>query len=306
MAKIQQFLQEYLDSIEIELNRSKLTRRNYEHYLKRFLAFAKIQDPEDITLDLVRRYRLYLNRLEPRPGIALKRVTQQYHLIALRNFLKYLAKRDIKTLAAEKIELGKTQTREIELVEFEDIERLLSSPTGDDLKPLRDRAILETLFSTGLRVSELCGLDRGLAAIKRGEFSVRGKGGKNRVAFLAERAKDAILKYLSKRRDTDEALFIDIGRNYEKTYTRRENIRLSPRAVQRILKYYSAKAGIARKVTPHTLRHVFATDLLRNGADLRSVQALLGHSSVATTQIYTHLTDTTLKDVHQKFHGKHE
>jgi site-specific recombinase XerD len=301
-ALIQKLLLEYLDSLEIELNRSRLTRSNYERYLKRFFVFAKISKPEDITIDRVRRFRLHLNRFETRSGATLKRSTQQYHLIALRNFLRYLAKRDILSLAPEKIELGKIAERSIDMAEPEDISRLLIAPEGSGIKALRDRAILETLFSTGLRVSELCSLDRDPAAIKRGEFSVRGKGGKIRVAFLSDRAKAAINNYLQARRDTDSALFVDIGRNYEKTMRRSENLRISARAVQRLVKHYAAKAGISKRVTPHAMRHFFATDLLRSGADIRSVQALLGHSSISTTQIYTHITDKTLREVHKKFH----
>jgi site-specific recombinase XerD len=304
MRPIEKLLHEYLDDLEIALNRSRLTRRNYRHYLERFLAFAKIERPDQITIDLVRRWRLALNRLETSSGAPLKRVTQQYHLIALRNFLAYLIKRDVRTLSPEKIELGKSPERAIDVADPEDIERLLAAPKGAGLKALRDRAILETLFSTGLRVSELCRLDRDPAALKRGEFSVVGKGGKIRVVFLSPAAKEAISRWLAARKDTDDALFIEIGRNYEKTLSRVSNLRITPRSVQRIVKHYAAEAGIPKKVTPHMLRHAFATDLLRNGADLRSVQALLGHASVATTQIYTHLTDSTLRDVHRRFHGK--
>jgi site-specific recombinase XerD len=304
MRPIEKLLHEYLDDLEIALNRSRLTRRNYRHYLERFLAFAKIERPDQITIDLVRRWRLALNRLETPSGAPLKRVTQQYHLIALRNFLAYLIKRDVRTLSPEKIELGKSPERAIDVADPEDIERLLAAPKGAGLKALRDRAILETLFSTGLRVSELCRLDRDPAALKRGEFSVVGKGGKIRVVFLSPAAKEAISRWLAARKDTDDALFIEIGRNYEKTLSRVSNLRITPRSVQRIVKHYAAEAGIPKKVTPHMLRHAFATDLLRNGADLRSVQALLGHASVATTQIYTHLTDSTLRDVHRRFHGK--
>ncbi len=304
MTPIKKLLYEYLDDLEIELNRSRMTCRNYRHYLERFLDFAKISKPEEITIDLVRRFRLHLNRIQNRSGMPLKRITQQYHLIALRNFLKYLSKRDIPTLSAERIELGKALHRTIEIVELDDIERLLSSAEGDNLKSLRDRAILETLFSTGLRVSELCSLDRDMASIERGEITVRGKGGKVRIVFLSERAKQAISRYLQKRKDTDDALFIEIGRNYEKIFPRKKDLRLSPRSVQRIIKYYAMKSGIPKRVTPHMLRHAFATDLLRNGADLRSVQLLLGHSSISTTQIYTHITDATLRQIHQKFHAR--
>jgi len=302
MPDIKQLLREYLDSLEIEKGRSRLTARNYKFWLGRFIAFSKINDPKDITMDTVRRYRLYLNRLNSKKNYILSRRTQQYHLIALRNFLKYLAKRDITTLSADKIELGKTPERTPEIPEIEDIGRLIKTPAGNELKALRDRAILETLFSTGLRVSELCNLNRDLPAIKRGEFSVRGKGDKIRVVFLAPETQRALIEYLDKRKDADEALFIEIGRNYEKTLSHKSDLRISPRSIQRIVKQYAAKAGITRKVTPHTLRHAFATDLLRNGADLRSVQALLGHASISTTQIYTHLTDRTLKKVHEKFH----
>lgn len=304
MSRLQALLQDYLDYLEIEKNRSKLTRRNYEHYLRRFLDFTKISRPEDITIDLVRKFRLYLNRLEDSRGRPLKKVTQQYHIISLRNFLRYLARRDIPTLVAEKVELGKTASREIDLISEEDLTRLLESPAGRNIKELRDRAILETLFSTGLRVSELCGLNRDEPAIRRGEFSVRGKGERVRVVFLSERARKALEDYLKARKDTDEALFVEIGRNYEKTMRNRSLLRIGPRTVQRIIKHYAAKAGISKRVTPHMLRHSFATDLLRGGADLRSVQALLGHASVSTTQVYTHLTDKTLRDIHRTFHGQ--
>lgn len=303
MPSLNQLLQEYLDYLEIEKNRSRLTRRNYEHYLKRFASFAKINRVEDLTLDLVRRYRLYLNRLTDKRSRPLKKSTQQYHVIALRNFLKYLARRNFSVLAADQIELGKAPSREIDLIPPEDLERLIKSAAGNSLKAARDRAILETLFSTGLRVSELCALDRDTAAIKRGEFSVRGKGDRVRVVFLSDDCREALLNYLKRRSDTDEALFVEIGRNYEKTLQRRSSLRITPRTVERLVKQYSAKAGIAKKVTPHTMRHAFATDLLRNGADLRSVQALLGHASVSTTQIYTHLTDKALREIHRAFHS---
>ncbi|MBI1974921.1 MAG: tyrosine-type recombinase/integrase, partial [Parcubacteria group bacterium] len=233
MPSLYQYLQEYLDYLEIEKSRSRLTRRNYEHYLKRFLRFAKVSDPEKISLDLVRRYRLYLNRLTDASKKPLKKITQQYHVIALRNFLRYLAKRDIPTLAGERIELGRVPPREFELIESDDLLRLLRAPSGNSFKELRDRAILETLFSTGLRVSELCSLNRDHAALKRGEFSVRGKGERVRVVFLSDSAREALKSYLEKRSDTDAALFVEIGRNYEKTMHRRNFLRMSPRTVQR-------------------------------------------------------------------------
>jgi len=287
-------LKDYLDYLEIEKNRSVKTRVNYERYLKRFLEFAKISKPEQISQDLTRQYRLWLNRK------SIKKNTQNYHLIALRNFLKYLAKRDLKTLSADKIELGKQSERQVIFLENSELERLLNAPDGDYFKSLRDCAILELLFSTGLRVSELCGLNRDSINLKSGEFAVRGKGDKIRLVFLSETAKTALKNYLEKRHDVDEALFVREVKNPAKI----DNLRLTPRSVERLVKHYSAKAGLSKKVTPHTLRHSFATDLLMNGADIRSVQALLGHSNITTTQIYTHITDKQLREVHQAFHGK--
>ena len=294
---------QFLEYLEIEKNRSPKTIENYNHYLTRFINSAKVENPRDITEEAVRKYRLQLNRTTDERGKPLKKVTQNYHVIALRSFLKYLAKRDIRVVPAEKIELGKQEEREIIFLEPSELERFLQAPQGTSLSGLRDRAILETLFSTGLRVSELCSLDQDDIDLKRGEFSVRGKGSKIRLVFLSEQAKAAITSYLEKRGDADEALFIRVprGERFEKF----EELRLTPRSIQRIIKKYAVAAGIMGKnVSPHSLRHSFATDLLRNGADIRSVQALLGHSSVTTTQIYTHVTDKQLREVHQKFHGK--
>ena len=299
-------LTDYLGHLEIEKNCSPKTVENYDRYLKRFLGWAKIQNPEQISNELVRNYRLHLNRLAP----ALKKITQSYHLIALRNFLKYLAKRDIKTLTADKIELGKTGDRQIDFLENEEIERLLNSAANGSPQDLRDRAILEMLFSTGLRVSELCSLNRDSVNLKRSEFAVRGKGDKIRVVFLSDPAKTALEKYLKERKDVDEALFVRNGQRpyYAKASRGKqadsEDLRLTPRSIQRIIKKYAAKAGLIKNIHPHTLRHSFATDLLRNGADLRSVQALLGHANVTTTQIYTHVTDAQLKEVHRAFHAR--
>lgn len=293
-------LKDYLDHLEIEKNRSIKTKINYERYLKKFLGFAKVSKPEQISQDLVRQYRLWLNRQTFRqtqgkhPG--LKKNTQNYYLIALRNFLKYLAKRDVKTLAADKIELGKQSERQVIFLEEKEIERLLAAPAVAS----RDRAILELLFSTGLRVSELCDLNRDSLNLKSGEFAVRGKGDKVRLVFLSEAAKEAIKNYLENRKDADEALFIRQAKNPAKE----NSLRLTTRSVERLVKYYAAKAGIAKKITPHSLRHSFATDLLINGADIRSVQALLGHSNIATTQIYTHITDKQLHEIHKTFHAK--
>lgn len=296
---INTLLKDYLDHLEIERNRSIKTRVNYERYLKRFLEFSKISKPGQISQDLVRQYRLWLNRQ------SIKKNTQNYYLIALRNFLKYLAKRDIKTLSADKIELGKQSERQVIFLEENELERLLGAPNGNSFKSLRDRAILELLFSTGLRVSELCALNRNSINLKSGEFAIRGKGDKVRLVFISDTAKEAIKNYLEKIKGIiDEALFIRQIKNPANPPAGGENLRLTSRSVERLVKHYAAKAGLTKKITPHSLRHSFATDLLRNGADIRSVQALLGHSNITTTQIYTHITDKQLREVHSAFHGK--
>ncbi|OGD29838.1 hypothetical protein A2W39_00685 [Candidatus Azambacteria bacterium RIFCSPHIGHO2_01_46_10] len=300
---MERFLEDYLKYLEVEKNRSIKTMENYRHYLERFLLWAKIQEPKDITADLVREFRLYLNRLKDDSNRGLKKITQNYHVIALRNFLKYLRKRDIETLAPEKIELAKVALREIEFLEETELERLLNAPQGGGLSDSRDKAILELLFATGLRVSELCGLNRQSVNLKQDEFSVRGKGDKIRVVFLSETAKNCLKNYLDKRVDVDEALFVRVGKG-KNFFQKNADLRLTSRSVERIIKKYAAKAGIGKKVTPHQLRHQFATDLLRNGADLRSVQTMLGHSSITTTQIYTHITDKQLKEIHKKYHRK--
>lgn len=298
---------DYLEYLEIEKNSSQKTVENYNHYLRRFLDFAegkfKVRRPQDITLDVVRKYRIYLNRLKIDKDRTLRVSTQNYHVIALRNFLKYLTIRDIETLSADKIAVGKNPTRQIEFLTPEEVERLLSSAKGEDLASLRDRALLELLFSTGLRVSELVGLDREHLNLKRQEFSVRGKGDKIRIVFVSDTAKNALEKYLNKRMDIDPAVFVRMtkGLNVDADV---ESLRLTARSVQRIVKKYATKAGIVKDVHPHTLRHSFATDLLQNGADIRSVQELLGHSDITTTQIYTHVTNEGLKDIHRKFHGR--
>lgn len=293
MAQIENLLTEYLDYLEIEKNRSPKTRENYAHYLKQFLADTKIKSPADITDNAVRNFRIALARKD------LKKITQNYYVIAIRNFLKYLAKRDIKSLSPDKIELPKTPSRQISIVEYSDLERLLLAPNGSDLRSLRDKAILETFFSTGLRISELCSLSRYID-LERGEVTVRGKGDKLRVVFLSDRAKKALKNYLAKRPDADEAMFVSISKGKNPKILGR----IIPRAVQRLVNFYRRKAGIADHVTPHQLRHQFATDLLLNGADLRSVQSLLGHSNISTTQIYTHLTNKELREIHKSFHGR--
>lgn len=295
---------EFLEYLEIERGRSLKTVENYDRYLKRFLKFSNINDPKEITDDIVRGYRLYLNRGEGGKESGLGKKTQNYHLIALRVFLKYCLKREIKTLPAERIELARIGMRELDLISEDDLERLLSSPTGNGLKTSRDKAILELLFSTGVRVSELCSLNREhVENTKTGEFSVLGKGGKIRVVFLSGGAREAIKNYLGKRGDVDEALFVPMKVSEDKRANQATEARLTPRSVERIVKYYAIKSGISKKVTPHVMRHVYATDLLQNGADLRSVQALLGHTSITATQIYTHVTNKQLKEIHTSFHG---
>lgn len=289
---------EFLEYLEIEKGRSIKTVENYDRYITRFFIFAKISSPAHIKETTVREFRLHLNRQEGVAG-TMKHKTQNYYLIAIRAFLKFLRKRNIESLNPERIELAKVGARDLDLISAEELDRLMSAPKGTSLKSLRDRAILELFFSTGLRVSELCGLDRDLD-LSRDEFSVRGKGEKIRVVFLSPAAKRAIKEYLDKRADIDGALFAQMGKASKSA----KELRLTPRSVERIIKQHAIKAGITRKVTPHVIRHSFATDLLENGADLRSVQALLGHSNITTTQVYTHVTDKHLRDIHKKFHGQ--
>lgn len=309
--ELEQLKREFLEHVEIEKGNSLKTVNNYDHYLTRFFAFADISNPKDISDDKIREFRLYLNR---QPGVkvrgqqanTLKKNTQNYHLIALRSFLKYLMKRGITSLPPDRIDLAKIKERSLDLISGNELSRLLNAPVEniietdkkDDLvRRLRDKAILELFFSTGLRLSELCSLNSDLD-LSKDEFSIRGKGEKVRVVFLSDNAKEAIRNYLKLRKDMDEPLFIQYSKNGAK------GNRLTPRSIERIVKFYAIKAGISKKVTPHVIRHSFATDLLSNGADIRSVQMMLGHANIATTQIYTHVTDKQLRDVHKKFHSK--
>ena len=305
--KLSELKRQFLEYIEIEKGRSLKTVENYDRYLTRFLGFAKIEDPQKLSDETVREYRLWLNRLPAEPHAkagrtsreTLKKKTQNYYLIALRSFLKYLMRRGVTSLPPERIELAKVAERSLDLISTEELNRLLKAPTGNELPALRDRAILELLFSTGLRVSELCALPADIDLTKD-EMAVRGKGDKVRVVFISDSAKEAVRAYLKKRKDMDEALFANNGKHTGRGGSRR----LTPRSVERMIKRYGIKAGISKKVTPHVMRHSFATDLLSNGADLRAVQALLGHANIGTTQIYTHVTDSHLKEVHKKFHSK--
>ncbi len=302
--ELHKLTRQFLEDLEVGRGRSLKTVENYGHYLETFLHYSKINNPKDITDDVIREYRLWLNRRESGTVIGgrketLKKRTQNYYLIALRAFLKYLMKRDIPSLAPDRIELAKVPERSLDLITSNELERIIAAPQGESVKALRDRAILELLFSTGLRVSELASLPRDLD-MSRDEFSVRGKGEKVRVVFLSGEAKEAVKKYLAKRADLEDAMFINVGRNKNDN----EDKRLTPRSIERLVKHYALKAGISKKVTPHVIRHSFATDLLQNGADLRSVQMLLGHANIATTQIYTHVTDSHLKEVHKQFHNR--
>ena len=298
---IEEAKQQFLEYVEIEKGRSLNTVRNYDQYLTRFIDYTKLKNAEDITEKVVREFHLWLNRQlsDKKQKTTLKRKTQNYYLIALRSFLKFLAKRGIKSLSPEHIDLAKVGERPLDLISNEELNRLLNAPKGDDLKSLRDRAILQMLFSTGLRVSELCSLSRDVD-IDADELSIRGKGEKIRVVFISPEARKAVKEYLNKRADIDDALFIRMNREEAKG----GDMALDTRSVQRIIKQCAIKAGISKKVTPHVIRHCFATDLLSNGADLRSVQMLLGHSNISTTQIYTHITDSELKRVHKQFHNK--
>ncbi|MBI2263400.1 tyrosine-type recombinase/integrase [Candidatus Berkelbacteria bacterium] len=305
--KISEAIRQFLEHSEIEKGRSFLTIRNYQHYLERFLKFLeseeaekKIETAEEIDLETIRKFRLYLNRLGKE---GLSKSTQNYHLIALRAFLKYLASRDIKSLSPEKIDLAKTTEREITFLTSEEVEKMMeATEPSKNIIGLRDRAILETLFSTGLRVSELVALAKDQINLESGEFSVKGKGGKIRVVFLSPEAKEWLTKYLNKRTDGAVAVFVRHGRKKEILSTQTK-LNLTPRTIQRIVKYYAKKAGLTKDVVVHSMRHSFATDLLTSGANLRSVQQLLGHASITTTQIYTHITDPQLREVHQAFHG---
>lgn len=315
--RLEQLKREFLEHVEIEKGNSLKTVANYDRYLSRFLEFAKVSDPREITDDKIREFRLFLNR---QPGVkikgqqstTLKKNTQNYHLIAIRSFLKYLMKRDISSLSPERIELAKIKERSLDLISVTELERLLEAPfdilknsknKNSKIKILRDKAILELFFSTGLRLSELCSLNRDLD-LSKDEFSIRGKGEKVRVVFLSESAKKAIREYLKERTDLEESLFVQYSNSSVSKKTTKETNRLTPRSIERLVRHYAIAAGISKKVTPHVIRHSFATDLLSNGADIRSVQMMLGHANIATTQIYTHITDKQLRDVHKKFHSK--
>lgn len=292
---------EFLEYLEVEQNRSQKTIANYHHYLMRFVDFAGDITVDKITTELLRKYRLWLNRFKDVNNDELSITTQSYHLIALRSFFKFCVKNNVKSLAPEKVELPRVKRKQVTFLTPEELEALFAQPDTNTLIGLRDRTMLELLFSGGLRVSELVSLNKDQTSTKRREFMVRGKGQKDRPIFMSNSTAQWIDEYLSKRTDSSPALFIRYGGSHQQDNSG-DFLRLTPRSVQRIIAKYAKLAGITKKVSPHTMRHSFATDLLMNGADIRSVQTMLGHSDISTTQIYTHVTDAHLKEVHQKFH----
>ena len=298
---------EFLEYLEVERNLSPLTIRDYRHYLNSFVewseAYSPITKSSDITVELIRKFRVYLAHFNsPNGDLPLKKVTQNYYVIALRSFLKYLIRKDINVMSPDKIELPKTESRSLKFLDREQLERLLAQPDMSKDRGVRDKAIMEMLFSTGLRVSELCRLNRDQVNIERREFGVIGKGGRARVVFISDRAAIWLEKYLARRADSFKPLFIRYSGNQEPTVNG-EQMRLTSRSVQRLVDKYCRRARLPVKISPHGIRHSFATDLLLNGADLRSVQELLGHKNVSTTQIYTHVTNAQLRDVHKAFHS---
>ena len=302
-SELERLKREFLEYTEVEKGRALKTIENYDHYLTVFLKHTETKNPKDITDEVVREFRMWLNRQSTgnnrQTGETMSKKTQNYYLIALRAFLKYLARQEITSLPAERIELAKVGERSLDLISPAELSRLLEAPEEHGIKELRDKAILELLFSTGLRVSELCSLNND-TDLSLGEFSIRGKGGKVRVVFVSDEARRAVSNYLKARKDMNDALFVQVGRETKS----KDATPLTRRSIERIVKHYAIKAGISKKVTPHVIRHSFATDLLSNGADLRSVQMLLGHANIATTQIYTHVTDKALRDTHKRFHSR--
>ena len=307
LTEISKKISEFLDYLAVERGCSPLTIRNYRHYLRRFALWFEAKENESevtkITQESIHKYRLYLSKFADEKNHLLSKRTQSYHIIALRSFLKWLIKNDHKVISPEKLDLPKVEDRQVKFLTGEQVDRLLNAPTLSSINGKRDKAILEVLFSTGLRVSELAGLDRDKLDLDRREFGVVGKGGKARVVFLSVRARDWLNQYLAARKDHYKPVFIRHKGNPDPSISG-EKMRLTPRSIQRMVKKYALKVSLPMDVTPHVLRHSFATDLLMAGADLRSVQEMLGHKNVSTTQIYTHVTNKQLKDVHEGFHGR--
>jgi len=296
-------IQDYIEHLEVEGGRSRKTAENYKLYLERFVEFTDNIEVSKISTELVRKYRLWLNRYVNNNDDILATITQSYHLIALRGFLRYLSNRDIDSLSPDKITLPKVSRKQVTFLYRDEITRLLAEINTSTEQGLRDRAIIELLFSSGLRVSELVGLNRDNINLKRREFMVRGKGQKDRPVFISKAAADHINNYLETRTDSLPALFISYSRNVSPETTG-DYRRLTARSVQRMLSQYTRLAGITKHVSPHTMRHSYATDLLMNGADIRSVQSMLGHSNISTTQVYTHVTDEHLRDTYEQFHSE--
>lgn len=304
---ISEALVDFLEHLEVEGGRSAKTITNYSLYLERFIEFAGDIEVDRISQELVRKYRLWLNRYtNETTGNDLSLITQSYHLIALRGFLTYLSRRDISSLAADKIILPKTVRKQVTFLQYDEVVRMIEQIKTDSEQGLRDRAIVELLFSSGLRVSELVNLNRDHINLNRREFMVRGKGQKDRPVFISKSAAEHVEKYLNERHDSLPALFLSYSRRSSTPDNSGDYRRLSARSIQRMVSRYARLAGITKHVSPHTMRHSFATDLLMNGADLRSVQSLLGHSNISTTQVYTHVTDQHLRDIHEKFHSDTE
>jgi site-specific recombinase XerD len=298
------YITEFLEHAEINKNQAMKTIINYQHYLMRFVDFAGLIRPHEITTTITQKYRLYLNRVTDKHGLPLSKKTQSYHMIALRAFLKYLLKMDIATLTPEKVDVGKLEQRSVEFLHTDEIQALLDTIDTSKVSGLRDRAIVELLYSTGLRVSEVVNLDRDRIDLIRREFMIRGKGSKTRIVFISKHAAQMVENYLATRKDNWKPLFISYSRpRNQGIKSLGEHKRLTALSIQNLVRVAALKAGIQKHVTPHTLRHSFATNLLQNGADLRSVQELLGHSSITTTQVYTHLTDRRLREIHEKFHS---
>lgn len=293
---------DYVEHLEVEGGRSSKTAENYALYLERFVVFSDNITVDKITTEIVRKYRLWLNRYKNDNDDELSIITQSYHLIALRGFLKYLSSRDIPSLPPDKIILPKVSRKQVSFLHFDEVQRLLETIPVESEVGLRDRAIIELLFSSGMRISELINLNRDHINTKRNELTIRGKGQKDRPVFISKAAHSQISEYISARTDSLSPLFISYSRNSTAS-TDGDYKRLTARSIQRMLQKYARLAGITKHVSPHTMRHSFATDLLMNGADLRSVQAMLGHSNISTTQVYTHVTDAHLKEVHEKFHS---
>lgn len=301
---ISEALTDFLEHLEVESGRSQKTIINYQLYLERFIDFAGDIHVDKITSELIRQYRLWLNRYKnDNTGESLSLITQSYHLIALRGLLTYLSRRDIKSLAADKIILPKTVRKQVTFLQYDEVLRMIEQIPTDTESGLRDRAIVELLFSSGLRVSELVNLNRDHINLKRREFMVRGKGQKDRPVFISKGAAEHVSTYLESRTDSLPALFLSYSKRTATPSTSGDYRRLSARSIQRMVSQYARLAGITKHVSPHTMRHSFATDLLMNGADLRSVQSMLGHSNISTTQVYTHVTDQHLKDIHERFHS---